>query len=154
MRGGGRPSPTRAQPGAIETVSLNANALRGGKLLEDTAGLFGGGAFLSMDEASGATVEQQLRDALGSNLVRVVDLFRDFDENGDGTIGKKEFRRALSRIMSSPPTQKDSDALFDSMDLDQGGTIEYKELHKLRASATDRTQARLDLGVVARPTPF
>ena len=30
--------------------------------------------------------------------VRVIDLFREWDEDGDGTVSKKEFRKALPML--------------------------------------------------------
>lgn len=121
-------SPDRAK---VDVVSLNTTALRGGMLLDDISSVFGMHAFLDDTSGGGASVAQQIRDALGTNLVRVIDLFREFDENGDGTVGKGEFRKALTRLMQSPPTREDSDALFESIDADESGAIEYKELHKL-----------------------
>ena len=38
----------------------------------------------------------QLREALSKNMVRVVDLFREWDTNGDGTINKAELRTRLT----------------------------------------------------------
>ena len=32
---------------------------------------------------------------LTTNAVRVIDLFREWDEDGDGIVSKKEFRRAM-----------------------------------------------------------
>ena len=122
----------------VTLVSLNSTALRT-ELIDNISGVFGTGAFLSMENATGESAGKVLRDALGANLARVIDLFHEMDENGDGTIGKAEFRRALARIVESPPSREDSDALFDEIDLDKGGTIEYKELHKLlRRRTSDR----------------
>ena len=44
------------------------------------------------DRASDRPISEQLRDVLVENAVRVIDLFRDWDENGDGQISKAEFR--------------------------------------------------------------
>ena len=119
-------------PDHVEVVSLTStNRLRGGKLLQDISGVFGADPFLTLDGRSGATLRQQLRDALGSKLIRVMTLFRLWDENGDGKISKEEFRRALARLLDTPPSNNDSDALFDEIDLDGSGTIEYRELSTL-----------------------
>jgi len=40
-------------------------------------------------------VQEQLRRVLTTNAVRVIDLFREWDEDGDGIVSKKEFRRAM-----------------------------------------------------------
>ena len=45
-----------------------------------------------------STVETKLAIAIKKNAVRVMDLFRDWDENNDGVISKKEFRRALKNL--------------------------------------------------------
>jgi len=52
------------------------------------------------------------------------------DVDGSGTISRLELRRVLTELGdNSAPEQ--IDALFQQMDLDGGGKIEYKELHKL-----------------------
>ena len=35
---------------------------------------------------------------LTTNAVRVIDLFREWDEDGDGVVSKKEFRRAMPML--------------------------------------------------------
>ena len=35
-------------------------------------------------------IQEQLRDILTDNAVRVIDLFRDWDDDGDGGVSKKE----------------------------------------------------------------
>ena len=51
-----------------------------------------------LDEASGQPYQEQIRDALSKNAVRVIDLFREWDDNGDGTVSKKEFRKGLALL--------------------------------------------------------
>ncbi len=38
-------------------------------------------------------VAEQLHDLLAQNAVRVIDLFREWDLDGSGSISKKEFRK-------------------------------------------------------------
>ena len=40
-------------------------------------------------------VQEQLRQILIDNAVRVIDLFRDWDDDGNGKVDKKEFRKAM-----------------------------------------------------------
>lgn len=49
----------------------------------------------SAADAAARPIEDQLRDALASKHVRVLDLFRTWDRDGDFRIGKKELRRAV-----------------------------------------------------------
>ena len=64
-------------PDHVEVVSLTStNRLRGGKLLQDISGVFGADPFLTLDGRSGATLRQQLRDALGSKLNKYSNEYR------------------------------------------------------------------------------
>ena len=74
-------------------------------------------------------VQQQLRTSLRTNHAKVLDLFRSWDTDGDGTITKKELRKAVASLGVAASTQA-VDALFDSFDRDGGGSIEYNELHR------------------------
>ena len=74
-------------------------------------------------------VQEQLRQILIDNAVRVIDLFRDWDDDGNGKVDKKEFRKAMKALGLDVP-RKEVDGLFDSFDPDGGGSIEYNELNK------------------------
>ena len=84
---------------------------------------------LDIDEDSGVPVGEQLKQALLKNAGRVMDLFREWDQDGDGEITRKEFRGAMVRMGLEVP-QPDVDLLFDSWDPSGGGTIDFKELQK------------------------
>ena len=71
----------------------------------------------------------QLRDILSKNAVRVIDLFREWDEDGDGTVSKKEFRKAM-KFLGVDASKEELDMLFDTFDPDGGGSIDYNELNK------------------------
>jgi len=89
---------------------------------------------IDLDEESGVPIGEQLRQALAANAGRVLDLFREWDADGSGTIDKKEFRESMKRMGLEVPV-KDMDALFDSWDPDGGGTLDFKEVQKaLRAT--------------------
>ena len=57
---------------------------------------------------------------LTQNAVRVVDLFREWDDNGDGLVSKKEFGKALRAIGVTAP-KEEIDELFESFDVDGSG---------------------------------
>ena len=40
----------------------------------------------------------QIKQALHKNLARVIDLFREWDEDGSGNVSKKEFRKAMPML--------------------------------------------------------
>ena len=94
-----------------------------------------------VDMHSALSVEAQVRDALVANGSRVMELFRSWDDDGDGEVSKAEFQRAMLLIgLCAPPeatgAQKSAvteavSSLFDSFDSDGGGTIGFRELNKM-----------------------
>ena len=75
-----------------------------------------------------------LREAMSHNFSRIVDLFRDIDHDGSGTVSKQEFRQVLPLLGISAATPDQVDKFFDLIDSDGSGVVEYRELHeKLRA---------------------
>ena len=60
----------------------------------------------------------------------MLDLFREWDEDGDGQVSKKEFRRAIPMLGLDVP-QSEIDTLFDEFDLDGGGEIGLSEMQKM-----------------------
>ena len=119
--------------GAIGTQSKTRHALRRG------GGAKGGGAqqalTRSLADQEGPVDATQLRDILSQNAVRVIDLFKEWDEDGDGTVSKKEFRKAIPALGVQAP-RVEIDALFDSFDPDGSGSIEYAEFNKLLRKPT------------------
>ena len=95
-------------------------ALRSAQLLRATAQHF----------ARLLPIALQLKEALSKNAARVVDLFREWDTDGDGSISKKEFRRAMPMLGFDVPV-KDIDALFDANDPDGSGEMDFKELKRM-----------------------
>jgi len=97
-------------------------------------------------------VVDQLRAALMASFSRVMDLFRDWDDDESGAIDKREFRNVMPAL-GLEVDRADADALFDSMDLDGSGLIDYKELNKLlRAGATIELDEALQAGAAGEIT--
>ena len=59
--------------------------------------------------------------------MKLIDLFREWDEDGNGAIDKKEFRKAVAGL-GYDAKKKDMDAAFDALDDTGDGFIEYGEL--------------------------
>lgn len=119
----------------------------------------------SVDLRGNQTVQEQLKAVLRANAARVIDLFREWDDDGNGTISKKEFRQGL-RLFGLDADRGELDALFDALDKDGGGTLDFKELDKalrneteeeldgrLKASAASRRLAKSMSAVAAHLTP-
>ena len=97
-----------------------------------------------LDESPGAPpVSSQLRDALTSNAIRVIDLFRDMDDDGSGCVEKKEFRKAMKQ-MGFDVQPEAIDFVFDAFDRDGSGVVTFAELNKqLRRGSTIELPAHL-----------
>ena len=105
---------------------------------------------IDLDESSDKSVAQQLRDILSKNGVRVVDLFREWDEDGDGTVSKKEFRKAMPLLGFDAP-RATVDQVFDSLDPDGGGAISIDELNKaLRRGGDVKLAAGMQAGAAGK----
>ena len=82
-----------------------------------------------------------LKDTLSRSGDQVVDLFRAWDEDGSGTVDRGEFYRAI-RALGFIIEQEEANMVFDALDEDQSGVLEYKELNTmLRESAREAIRA-------------
>ena len=113
--------------GKIETESKNKFALRVGPAENVSAAM--GTTKIDMSEGA-PPLKDQLRDALQKNLARVIDLFREWDDDGNGTVSKREFRLALPMLGLVGCPANVADELFDSFDKDGGGSVDYDELSR------------------------
>ena len=89
---------------------------------------------VKLDVSSGTSLHDQLAMALSENSAKLVDLFREWDEDGNGAVDRKEFRMAVAALGYDAP-KKDLDAFFDTFDVSGDGEIEYNELKKGLAKA-------------------
>ena len=118
---------------APETAVVQAHALRNSSLLKKQgssklSGIVGSGTRLV--EGDGApSIDEQLWNMLQKNLLRVVDLFRQWDEDGSGEIDRDEFAEAIVALGYEAP-REDVDRLFDRFDRDASGTLSYRELQR------------------------
>ena len=117
-------------PGAVDIQAKGApkHALRRGKMSGTKGGVLATSVKLQPTEEGGSVVEQ-LREILNKNAVRVIDLFRSWDDDGNGKINAKEFRQSISGLGYSAP-RKDTDAIFSDLDVDKSGEIDYNELNR------------------------
>ena len=73
-----------------------------------------------------------LRDAIVRDRQRILDLFRQWDTDNSGAVSKEEFTHGIRRA-GFDAHQADLEAMFDDMDEDGSGELEYNELQsKLR----------------------
>ena len=130
--------------GEIETSSSNKHPLRKGGAGEGSALRF------DIDEDSDKSVAEQLRDALASASVRVIDLFNDWDDDQSGTVSRKEFHKAMAELEFNVPKEA-IDELFAEWDPDGSGALELKELQKLlRRGSAVRLDTKLQAGAAGK----
>ena len=76
-----------------------------------------------------ASVGGQLRARLDGSFQRVSDLFKGFDSSWDGLVSRSEFSAALTALEVFT-TQAEFDELFDAIDADGSGEIDFAELRR------------------------
>lgn len=76
-----------------------------------------------------AVLETNLLHALDANLARVIDLWRDFDTDSDGKIDRKEFTHGLQELGFDDHSEAIT-AIFDAIDGNSDGSIEFRELER------------------------
>ena len=75
-----------------------------------------------------------MRFAVARARPRVVDLFKEWDDDDSGTISLKEWRQAiagLGLVDDAPGNEDRVTHLFRELDENGSGSIEYAELHKV-----------------------
>jgi len=82
---------------------------------------------VKLDSSTGKSLQQQLQEILSEHKVKLIDLFREWDDDGNGALDKKELRAAVAALGYEAP-RKEIDAFFDSLDDDKSGFIEFGEL--------------------------
>ena len=82
------------------------------------------------DVTNALPIAEQIKRALQLNATRVMDLFRSWDENGDGQVSCAEFHHAMAILGLEVPAES-IDELFAGWDADGGGTLEFYELSKI-----------------------
>jgi len=97
---------------------------------------------VKFDLTSEASVQEQLAYALAEHSVKLIDLFRDWDDDGNGAIDKKEFRKAVAALGYDVPNA-DIDKCFESFDNSGDGFIEYPELKKALAEKMKEAESKV-----------
>jgi len=93
-------------------------------------GTFGALGTRARLQGGASDVQQQLADMLAANAAKVLDLFRDWDADGDGLISKAEFHTVTAELgLQAKPAE--IDALFAVFDFDGSGEIQYQELRQV-----------------------
>jgi len=106
---------------------------------------------LDLDEGPDALpISIQLGNALRKNAGKVLDLFRDWDTDGDGEVSRKEFHEAMAALGLEVPKEH-IDRLFNEWDSDGGGSLEFAELKKIlsRPAAVPAPMAQANTVVAA-----
>ena len=105
----------------------------------------GGRLSITSAAAESAGIQEEIRTLLSQNVVRVMDLFTEWDENNDHVVSKAEFRKAMT-LLGVTASRPHVDAVFDFFDVDRSGTITYTELVRSNPTAQHARNA-------SRPPP-
>ena len=86
---------------------------------------------LSMGNDVMRTSMKQMTDSLSGQAARVIELFKKWDRDGDGTIDRDEFFKAMPRLGMVGNVPAEVDALFAKFDPDGSGKITFRELYRM-----------------------
>ena len=107
------------------------------------------GRDFDLDESEGAPpISEQLAGALRKSAGKVLDLFRDWDADGDGEVSRKEFHKAMPALGLEVPKAA-IDELFSQWDRSGDGSIGYKELTKILRARPSAAQPVKGAGTAA-----
>jgi Ca2+-binding EF-hand superfamily protein len=98
------------------------------------------------------SIQTQIRRALAANSVRVMDLFREWDQNGDGVLEMDEFLRAMP-MLGIHAGKKEVDDLFKSMDGDGDGIVTFKEFNRMMRRENEAMMKDDEQGADGRKRP-
>ena len=101
----------------------------------------------SVGERPTDQMRMEIRAQLLKNLPRVMDVFRSFDRNGDGRISRSECAQVLSMLGLPQYGAAEMEGMFDALDADRSGTLDFHELDRLlRRGADVQLAAALQVG--------
>ena len=83
---------------------------------------------LQLQNGSLEAMMEALRAKIASSMQRTFNLFREWDVDGNGSIDRDEFARALA-VLGLEPDARNAVALFDALDDDKSGSLEFSELN-------------------------
>ena len=109
----------------------------------------------SMERHKHMLTLRKINAHIKSNMIKVNNLFQQFDTSGDGMLSKVEFRKGIEAILANALftiSNEEINSLFNSIDIDRSNAVSYREfLQKLRDSDPKR-QASLAAKLLAKPT--
>ena len=89
---------------------------------------------------------------LAKNMTRVMDVFKEWDADGNGQISVLEFRAAC-RHLDLPLGKEEVEKIFSVLDPDRSGSLSFKELNRaLRSHDHAAIDARLQPGAAGAVT--
>jgi Ca2+-binding EF-hand superfamily protein len=82
--------------------------------------------FVKLEPRDDIAVQEQLLGLLKEHSVKLIDLFRQWDHDGNGGISFDEFREGFAALGSLAPA-RELKAVFKSMDTDNDNFVEFEE---------------------------
>ena len=82
---------------------------------------------VKLEATSDKSLQEQLKEVMAANNAKLIDLFREWDDDGNGALDKKELRMGIAALGYEAP-KADIDELFKSIDTDGDGYIEFNDV--------------------------
>ena len=91
---------------------------------------------------------ESLQNGLAKNAAVLIELFKSWDADNDGTVSRKEFCKGV-KFLGVPIEKAYALELFDRYDPDKSGTMDFRELQKMLRPQVDAPKEKAR--AVARP---
>ena len=102
---------------------------------------------LALEQTWGGELPHVLRELLNSRWERVINIFKAWDDDGNGCVDREEFVNGL-QVLGIHAHKAEVDAFFQVFDPDGSGALDFREL----SAALRKHTAQAQLGRTARAT--
>ena len=109
------------------------------------------GNFDFVEGGDGPDLSEQILRALRASSTRILDLFREWDTDGDGKISRREFIEAMPKFGIEVDAERAGE-IFDQWDADGDGDLSLREFQRSLSRSAAASKAKAQIGGAVKTT--